>query len=398
MRRDEVEKMLNHINADDRLTWIKVGTALKTEYGDSGLDMFDRWSSQSAKYDPKILKQQWKSFQVGKVTLGTVVFLAKQNGYVYEPKQREYTPQEKSAYRQMQQQRNSTENVLSNEISQDKINAIAECKRRWENARPASQGHPYLSRKGIDTPYIRRILKVEGDKLLIPIRSYGEIKGLQEIHPNGFKQFPKGCSVKGNAFFIGSWDKVKNDKEVVVAEGLATGVSVHLATNKTVVIAFNGHNLADVVSNLSEKHDLNIVIAADNDKSRSGHGYAQKAIDMVGANRCQAVFPTFLPEHSKFNDWNDYFLQYEQSEVKDMVKEPMRDIFERAFEWLKNPEAVKEQEMTIDSENPAYQQYEPSNGFSSQGKPPVAPPPSNKPKEIVTIRYEEDMNPPDLVM
>ena len=38
---DEIRTALTYIDATDRLTWLRVGTALKTEFGESGFNLFD---------------------------------------------------------------------------------------------------------------------------------------------------------------------------------------------------------------------------------------------------------------------------------------------------------------------------------------------------------------------
>ena len=72
---------LTYIDAHNRDTWLKVGNALKTEFGSSGFDVFDNWSQTADNYDAKAVKSVWRSLTVGKVNIGTVIFLAKQNGF-----------------------------------------------------------------------------------------------------------------------------------------------------------------------------------------------------------------------------------------------------------------------------------------------------------------------------
>ncbi|MBK8327001.1 MAG: PriCT-2 domain-containing protein [Moraxellaceae bacterium] len=72
---------LTYIDAYDRDTWLKVGNALKTEFGTSGFDVFDNWSQTTDNYDAKAIKSVWRSLTIGKVNIGTVIFLAKQRGF-----------------------------------------------------------------------------------------------------------------------------------------------------------------------------------------------------------------------------------------------------------------------------------------------------------------------------
>jgi hypothetical protein len=61
--------------------WIKIGMAVK----DAGEDLFEEWNAWSARgegYNEKDALVAWKSFKPGKITLGTLLFLAKQNGWI----------------------------------------------------------------------------------------------------------------------------------------------------------------------------------------------------------------------------------------------------------------------------------------------------------------------------
>lgn len=63
------------INPDDREKWLKIGTALKTEYGDEAFDIFDRWSSTSDHYgDLEDNKYQWDSFKAGEYNIESLFF------------------------------------------------------------------------------------------------------------------------------------------------------------------------------------------------------------------------------------------------------------------------------------------------------------------------------------
>jgi hypothetical protein len=74
---------LAYIAADDRSVWIRVGMALKQEYGDPSLEIWLDWSAKSDKFDPEDARYNWNSFKEREagVTLGTLFFLAKQGGW-----------------------------------------------------------------------------------------------------------------------------------------------------------------------------------------------------------------------------------------------------------------------------------------------------------------------------
>lgn len=62
--------------------WIKVGLALYAALGPEGRDLWQAWSAEAAKNDPAHTALKWDSFAaVRNVTVGTLFWLAKQNGW-----------------------------------------------------------------------------------------------------------------------------------------------------------------------------------------------------------------------------------------------------------------------------------------------------------------------------
>jgi hypothetical protein len=61
--------------------WIKIGMALK----DAGEDLFEEWNDWSARgegYNEKDALTAWESFKPGKITLGSLLYRARQNGWI----------------------------------------------------------------------------------------------------------------------------------------------------------------------------------------------------------------------------------------------------------------------------------------------------------------------------
>jgi hypothetical protein len=63
-----------------RKDWIRVGAALKHEFGEAGWPMWNLWSAPGKTYDPSTIRYQWESFREHETpaTLGTILFLAKE--------------------------------------------------------------------------------------------------------------------------------------------------------------------------------------------------------------------------------------------------------------------------------------------------------------------------------
>ena len=76
---------LTYINPDiDYTTWIEIGQALHTAFGDQGLSTWTQWSSQGSKFKGVTdVAIHWKSFHQGKgVSIGTLFHHAKLGGYL----------------------------------------------------------------------------------------------------------------------------------------------------------------------------------------------------------------------------------------------------------------------------------------------------------------------------
>lgn len=169
---------------------------------------------------------------------------------------------------------------------------------QWRYAEPADQ-HPYLAAKGVKAHGLR----VDGRRLLVPLRdACGTLASLQTIYPDGSKRLFPGGRVTGCYHAIGTLGSV-----LVLAEGYATGASIHEATGLPVAVAFNAGNLLPVARALRRKHrELDLLVAADDDWSTEGNPgltAAQHAALAVGAGVVVPYFPADRPP--KATDFND---------------------------------------------------------------------------------------------
>ena len=78
---DEIRAALNHIGADDRDMWIRMGAAVKDEMGEDGFHLWDEWSQTGGSYNARDAKAAWKSFKPGHISIGTLFHHARQNGW-----------------------------------------------------------------------------------------------------------------------------------------------------------------------------------------------------------------------------------------------------------------------------------------------------------------------------
>lgn len=209
----------------------------------------------------------------------------------------ELTPEQKAEYRaKMQQAKQAREAEQRREREQ----AAAEAADLWARAEP-SDDHPYLRRKGI-TGIGARVLAGE---LLIPMRhGPGALVGLQRIQPDGAKFFIKGAPSGGAYTVIGKPSKAG---PVVICEGYATAISIHLATGWCVVVVFSAGNLLSVSRKIrAALPEAEIIIAADDDAWTDGNPgvtHAREAAAEIGARVCVPRWSGDRPvKHTDFND------------------------------------------------------------------------------------------------
>ncbi len=171
--------------------------------------------------------------------------------------------------------------------------AQARASRIWEKAQ-AVTNHAYLVKKRVNAHQIRTYKGL----LVIPVRSSsGQLMSLQFINPNGEKYFLAGGRVAGGFHQIG-----KPTWTLYIAEGYATGATLHELTHRCVLVAFNKGNLGAVTASAHELYpDSDIVIAADNDQYTQGNPGVSAAIKAAIKHDCKIIIPPVA------GDWNDYF-------------------------------------------------------------------------------------------
>jgi len=179
--------------------------------------------------------------------------------------------------------------------------AATQAAERWQQGEPAPVDHPYLVRKGIQ-PNGARVL---GATLLVPMRDgSGALCNVQRIPPEGGgkKLFQFGARVNGCYFAIG-----KTNGVIHIAEGFATGASVHEATGEAVAVAFSAGNLDAVARTLRTKYpQARIVMCADDDyqtAANTGLTKATEAALAVGGLVAKPDFGIVRPDGAK--DFND---------------------------------------------------------------------------------------------
>ena len=182
----------------------------------------------------------------------------------------------------------------------------------WSRARPAEDDHPYLKRKEVPSIGLRQ---TEDGRLIVPVLNpSGRIQSLQFILPEKpvegtDKLFLRGGKTSGGFFSIPAKNGTR-DGPLLIAEGYATGVSLHLATEYAVLISFTAGNLDAVARTARTRYpDREIVLCTDNDCEtirpdgtpwNPGTEAASRAARAVGGKL--AVCPAHEGRATDFND------------------------------------------------------------------------------------------------
>jgi len=232
------------------------------------------------------------------------------NKYFYTPEGRQMTQVQES---KLNEQIRDAKIITQQKLKKKQKESAIKAQNIWDDANKADLTHRYLINKNIESYGLRQL----GRTLLIPVLDRDKICSLQYVLPDGTKKFMPGGKVKGGSFAIGNM----NEDILYICEGYATAATIHKATGKPVVIAFNSGNLKKIAETYKKKHSSKtIIIASDNDiatekktGTNTGIEAARKAANAIDAKI------SICPVNSDFND-----LQKKQglNAVKNALKHP----------------------------------------------------------------------------
>lgn len=215
--------------------------------------------------------------------------------------------------------RKSTEDADRQRRAQENQAAI-EAAKEYAALSPASDSHPYLVAKGVHA-YEGVVVTQDGSTLIIPLYSpEGDIVSYERIFPDPdnegkfVKRFRKYGRKLGCFFVIGNPGK---GDEAWLCEGYATGASIYEATERPVVVAFDGGNMRNVANALKER--LKLTVVADNDDKGKGTNPGKDYAERTGLPY------KLIPEAG--SDANDYAALYGLEALRDFL-------MPRVSEWI----------------------------------------------------------------
>jgi putative DNA primase/helicase len=181
--------------------------------------------------------------------------------------------------------------------------------------------HPYTTRKGVQVHGLRMttrelqlpcrdgetFLTIPKGALVVPLSDvHGKLWSLQFIFSDGTKRFLPGGR---KLFFLLGKLTGKPGEVVLVAEGFATGATLHEATGHPVLVALDAGNMTPVVEEFQAAHPgVRLGICPDDDHHRTpntGIEAGKKAL--AAAHNGTLIVPALGPAKqtgaTDFNDW-----------------------------------------------------------------------------------------------
>ncbi len=313
-----IRAALAHIPATcDRETWARVAMAIKSEYPDStGRDLFTDWSATADTFNPKATAATWRSVKEGGgVSVGTLLHLAQQNGFTLPKGDQAPAAPSPEALAQREREKAARQQAEEARTLAAHERAAGEAAAFWEKASETDAAGPpgaYPARKGVGAYGVR--FMPDGEMVTPMLDDAGKLWNVQRTAPvkpaTGTDKFygPPGVS-GGRKSGLWHWcGTPKGAPLLLVAEGYATGASLHEATGRPVAVAFDAGNLAHVVRALRKKYPAALIVVCGDDdqgtEARTGSNPGRlKATAAARSVRGLAVFPEPLPEGgSDFND------------------------------------------------------------------------------------------------
>ncbi|WP_144155257.1 PriCT-2 domain-containing protein [Paraburkholderia sp. BCC1885] len=322
---DRVRAALSVIPAEDYETWVDMAFAVKSGLGEAGFDLWDAWSRTADNYDERSARTTWKSVrEEGGKTLASLFWLARQHGFDPAAWRRGRPAPVSPAHREHEAAALEERRRRAQADLDARHRAAATLARAlWEEAWGAEADHPYLARKGLpavgtlgelDAPDLQRLAGYtphsEGDVLtgrvlLVPVYIDDAISTVEFIDEAGRKSTLAGGAKAGGYWATGGLPSSQDGQgPIVIAEGMATALSVHLATGWFALAALSAGNLPKVAQVWRDRYpDAEIVILGDRGR---GEEFAQRAARDING---RLAIPAFAPEarlNSKLpTDFND---------------------------------------------------------------------------------------------
>jgi putative DNA primase/helicase len=335
---DRAREALSYVPAHDRDIWLRMGMALKSEFGDAAYDVWESWSQQDESFNERDAQAVWKSIRAdGKVSIGTLFHESKKHGWPGDGACRKATPEELAERRRQDAERSARE---EEEIARERANAREKAAAIMKVAIKARADHPYLSRKQvspvstlreIDAGQAAGILgyvpkskddPLIGRLLVVPVKQGDVFSTLELIDEGGRKAALAGRGSKAGGYWATERlpDGDGSGSTLLIGEGVATVLSVREASGYPAIAALSSSNLQAAAESIRKLYPAaKLVILADLVKaSGEPDSHAIAAARTVGGRLAVPDFGSGRPEGA--TDFNDLSVMHGPGAVRVCVE------------------------------------------------------------------------------
>jgi putative DNA primase/helicase len=302
---NRAESALQFISPIERNTWVQVGMALQSHFGDAARDLWMDWSRQADSFKELDARAVWKSFRGTGVTIASLFHEAKCNGWRDEGFQKP-TPQQIEAQRKEIAARQSKE-------GQERIRSAkdAAAKADWILNQCKHELHAYLFSKGFrESKGLVWRPDDQNNLLCIPMYVGHDLAGLQMIDKDGSKKFLSGQITSKAEHCIDAGGVNASDWW---CEGYASGLS-----------------LRECLHALKMRYRIHITFSANNLKRMAHSGYVVADHDASDTGRQAAIatgLPWWMPE-TEGEDINDIHKRQGTFRTSQQLGKWLRDLRE----------------------------------------------------------------------
>jgi putative DNA primase/helicase len=309
---DTARQALEFVSPNERKMRIKMGLALRPEFGEAAKDIWLAWAERCDEFDMKAALSSWRSFKPGKVGIGSLFYEAQAEGFKFDHAGEEVPPEKLEADRRERAARAAKdEEARLARAAAASVRALSQ----WRMAAHTGES-PYLVRKLVLAEACRYL---GGGAIFLPMMRYdaepARIVGKQVIAADGEKRYSGGMDKKGAACRLGPVPVDGDD--IGIGEGYATCLTVRMATSSafSVYVAFDAGNLRHVARILRDKFpNSRLIFFADDDYLTGNAGLADANTAAGGVGNAVVILPEFtaarrqtkkdesLPKLTDFND------------------------------------------------------------------------------------------------
>lgn len=279
---DRIRGALQFVDPSDRETWLRMGMAIKSELNGEGFDLWDAWSQQAGSYNARDARDVWRSIRAdGGVSIGTLFYEAKANGWRDDGMHQRPTPEELAERQRIAAERAAMEEA---EIARERADTAAKAAAILRAATEAKADHPYLVRKKVSPTTTLREINVNnimrhygcvpwsggkpmvGRLLVAPVKQGDGLSTVELIDEVGKKAALQGRGTKAGGFWATERlpDGDGAGLTLLIGEGVATVLSAKEAAGHPAIAALSSGNLPAVARAMRERYPAAaLVILAD---------------------------------------------------------------------------------------------------------------------------------------